>query len=180
MEPDRKREVVNVCLDHFIEKGLSETSTRSLSRALKLQNAGLYYYFETKDDAVIQCAEEAIIRLEHALIPPALKDIQEPELLMKQLQVCVDEMAPTMRFLVSVCTSDRYRESVKPLLARLANDFGLYVKKVAEILECKPEEVEPYVYIVINAATNYMIFSEVSLVGPLMQYFKKNIDEMKK
>lgn len=36
MEPDRKKEVINVCLDHFIEKGLSETSTRSLSSALKI------------------------------------------------------------------------------------------------------------------------------------------------
>ena len=58
MEPDRKKEVINVCLDHFIEKGLSETSTRSLSGALKLQNAGLYYYFSSKDEAVILCAKK--------------------------------------------------------------------------------------------------------------------------
>lgn len=62
MVPDRKKEVINVCLDHFIEKGLSETSTRSLSSALQLQNAGLYYYFENKDEAIILCAEEAAIR----------------------------------------------------------------------------------------------------------------------
>lgn len=63
MEPDRKKEVINVCLDHFIEKGLSETSTRSLSGALKLQNAGLYYYFSSQEEAVILCAEEAVLPL---------------------------------------------------------------------------------------------------------------------
>lgn len=59
MENDRKKEVINVCLDHFIANGL-EISTRSLSEALKLQNTGLYYYFESKDEAVILCAEEAV------------------------------------------------------------------------------------------------------------------------
>lgn len=179
MVPDRKREVINVCLDHFIEKGLSETSTRSLSSALKLQNAGLYYYFESKDDAVIQCAEEALTRLEHALIPPALKDIQEPELMMEQLQLHIEEMAPTMRFFVSVCTSDRYRENVRPLLKGLANRIDLYVKQVAETIECNPEEVALYVYIAISAATNYMVFSEISLVAPQMLFFKNSIEGLK-
>lgn len=48
MENDRQKEVINICLDHFIENGLYEVSTRSLSRALKLQNAGLYYYLQAK------------------------------------------------------------------------------------------------------------------------------------
>ena len=120
MVPDRKKEVINVCLDHFIEKGLSETSTRSLSSALQLQNAGLYYYFENKDQAVILCAEEAALRLENALIPSAIKNINNPDVMMKQLQLNADEMAPTMRFLVSVCVSERYRESMKPVLDKLA------------------------------------------------------------
>ncbi len=67
MENNRKKEVINICLDHFISHGL-ETSTRSLSKALKLQNAGLYYYFESKDEAVILCAEAAALRLETNLI----------------------------------------------------------------------------------------------------------------
>ena len=103
MEPDRKKEVINVCLDHFIEKGLSETSTRSLSGALKLQNAGLYDYFSRKDEAVILCAEEAALRLENALLLPALKDLSNPDLMVNRLQSRADEMAPTMRFLASVC-----------------------------------------------------------------------------
>lgn len=59
VENDRKKEFINVYLDHFIANGL-EISTRSLSEALILQNAGLYYYFESKDEAVIMCAEEAV------------------------------------------------------------------------------------------------------------------------
>lgn len=41
MLEERKKEVIDICLDCFIKNGLYETTTRDLSKALKLQNAGL-------------------------------------------------------------------------------------------------------------------------------------------
>lgn len=175
MEIDRKKEVVNICLDLFIEKGLTATSTRNLSSALKLQNAGLYYYFESKDEAVIACAEEAALRLENALIPGALRDIGDPDIMMKRLQSRADEMAPTMRFLVTVCASSQYKDKMKPALDRLTDRYGHYADQVAKKLNCNKEDIEPYVYLVITAVANYMIFAEDSLVAPQMQIAKEAI-----
>lgn len=62
---DRRKEILNVCLDTFINKGLSETTVRDLSTALKLQSGGIYYWFKDKDEAVVACAEEAALRLEN-------------------------------------------------------------------------------------------------------------------
>lgn len=50
---DRRKEILNVCLDTFINKGLSETTVRDLSTALKLQSGGIYYWFKDKDEAVL-------------------------------------------------------------------------------------------------------------------------------
>lgn len=166
MEVDHKKEVINICLDHLIKKGLSETSTRSLSAALKLQNAGLYYYFSSKDEAIIQCAEEAARRLEVALVPPAIRDMCDPDLMMKRLQTKAEEMAPTMKFLVSVCTSKRYQEKMKPVLSGLAKRYDYYANNVAEELHCEKEVVEPYVYMMIIAMVNYMIFAEDAFIAP--------------
>lgn len=178
MEIDRKKEVINVCLDHFIEKGLSETSTRSLSSALKLQSGGLYYYFSNKDEAVILCAEEAVIRLENALITPALRDIGNPDLMMKRLQSRADEMAHTMRFLASVCTSKRYKDSVKPVLDRLAERYEHYAELVAKKLSCSLGEIEPYVFMTITAVANYMIFAEDGIIAPQMKLVKSAINNI--
>ena len=84
---DRRKEILNVCLDTFINKGLSETTVRDLSTALKLQSGGIYYWFKDKDEAVVACAEEAALRLENSLIFPALKDIKDPDKMMKRLKV---------------------------------------------------------------------------------------------
>lgn len=176
MEIDRKKEVVNICLDLFIEKGLTATSTRNLSSALKLQNAGLYYYFESKDEAVIACAEEAALRLENSLIPGALREIHDPDIMMKRLQSRADEMAPTMRFLVTVCASKQYKDKMKPALDRLAERYDHHAEQVAKKLNCTKEDVEPYVYMVITAVANYMIFSEDSLISPQMKIVKSAIE----
>lgn len=179
MEVDRRKEVINICLDLFIEKGLTTTSTRDLSSALKLQNAGLYYYFESKDEAVIACAEEAAIRLESALIPRAIRDIGNPDIMMKRLQSRADEMAPTMRFLVTVCASKQYKDKMKPALNRLPERYRYYAEQVAEKLNCNKNDVEPYVYLVITAVTNYMIFSEDSLVAPQMKIAKEELRRLR-
>ncbi len=166
MSGERRTEVINICLDHFIEQGLFETSTRSLSKALKLQSGGLYNHFSSKDEAVIVCAEQAAIRLEDTLISPAMRDMGDPDRMMRRLRSRADEMAPTMRFLVSVCSSDRYKDDMKPVLDRLAKRYEHYTEKAAEKLGCTKEDVEPYVYLTITAVSNYMIFAEDKYIYP--------------
>ncbi len=175
MEQERKKEVVNICLNHFIQKGLSETSTRSLSSALKLQNAGLYYYFKTKDEAVLLCAEEAALRLENALIVPAIKEIMNPDLMFKRLKAMADKMAPTMKFLVSVCSDNKYKDGMKPILDRLTERYDYYAGVVAQKLKCEKLDIEPYVYITITAVSNYMVFCEDEFIVPQMKLVKNAI-----
>ncbi len=178
MESDRKKEVINICLDHFIENGLTDTSTRSLSGALQLQNAGLYYYFATKDEVVVVCAEEAARRIENALIPSALNEINDPDLMMHNLQKRADEMAATMRFLVSVCSNKRYIESVRPVLDRLAQRYEYYAEQVAKRLGCSKDTILPHVYMLVTAVANYMIFGDDTFIAPQMQLMKEEIKRL--
>lgn len=175
MEMDRKKEVINICLDHFIENGLYETSTRSLSKALKLQSAGLYYYFTSKDEAVIQCATEAAIRIENALILPAIHDLDDPDYMMKRLQSRADEMAPAMRFLVTVSSSKRYREEIRPVIDGMGRRYLYYTEIASKKLNCDKEEIEPYMFMTISAVVNYMIFGETSLAIPQLEIVKDKI-----
>ena len=69
----------------FVTKGLSEASTRDLAKALKLQNAGLYYYFHSKFDAVVACFEEALSRLEINVVLPSFIDLDNPDKLVHNL-----------------------------------------------------------------------------------------------
>lgn len=175
MEMEKKQKVINICLDYFVKQGFYETSTRGLSRALKLQNSGLYYYFKNKDEAVILCAQEASIRVEKALIEPTIHDMADPDNMMKRLRLRADEMAPTMRFLSAVNSCDRYKEQIGPVVEGMLKRYDEYTGQIAERLSCDKEEVRPYVYMTIAAVMNYMIFGSVDFVMPQIQVVKDKI-----
>ena len=179
MGKDRKKEIVELCLDLFIEKGLYETSTRDLSKAMNLQNAGLYYYFSSKDEVVISCAEEAAIRLENELICPAIVEMDNPDKMVSHLKKTADVLSPLMQFLSSVCSTPKYREFARPLVDKLSLRYKLYAKKFANKLECDLREIEPYVYIGITAVSNYMIFGDDSYIIPQMNLIKQVINRIK-
>ena len=51
----KRQEVVGVCLDCFVEKGLTVATTKDLCTAAKLQNGGIYYYFSQRGNRSCLC-----------------------------------------------------------------------------------------------------------------------------
>lgn len=172
---EKRREIIGVCLDCFVEKGLTVATTKDLCTAAKLQNGGIYYYFSTKEEIVLACAEEAISRIEKSAFDVVFEDISDIKSMMNHLGELADKMSPTMRFLVSVCVSREYGEKAKPSLIRLAKRYPYYTRRIAEILGCSDEEVEPLVHLSILAVNNYMIFAERALFGPQIEAVKKEL-----
>lgn len=175
---ERRKSVVAACLDTFVNKGLFDTTSRDLSSALQLQSGGLYYYFKSKDDVVIACAEEAALRLENELILPALKQLDDLDGMMKSLRQRADAMAPTMRFLTHVATSEKYKDKMRPVLDALSERYKKYAVRFAEHIGCDAELVEPYVYMCITAVANYMIFTEDSYIYPQINLIKKAVKKI--
>ena len=81
---EKRQELVGVCLDCFVEKGLTVATTKDLCKAAKLQNGGIYYYFSTKEEIVLACAEEAISRIEKAAFAIVLEDDKDPSVVIEE------------------------------------------------------------------------------------------------
>lgn len=171
----KRRELLSLCLDCLIEKGLTAATTKDLCSAAQLQNGGIYYYFTSKEEIVLACAEEAINRIEQAALDVVFEDLNDIRHMMKHLGSMADQMSPTMRFLVSVCVSQEYGEKVKPSLVRLAARYPYYTRRIARLLGCSESEVEPFVHLSILAINNYMIFAERALFDPQIEAAKNGL-----
>lgn len=171
---EKQREVILTCLDVFTTKGLINTTSRDLSAALNLQNAGIYYYFKSKDDLVVACAEEAAMQLERVLIP-LQEDLNDLDSVTKTLQKKCDLMAPKMKFLAQTFTVDKYRKQLKPLLDAMSQRYREYAEAFAERFGREVDEVAPYIYMGITAATDYMIFGDASYIKPQFDLLKKHL-----
>lgn len=173
---DRKREIIKICLDVFTTKGLLNTTSRDLSAALNLQNAGIYYYFKSKDELVVACAEEAAFQLETQLIMPLRTELTNPNEAMKNLQLKCDKLAPKMKFLAQAFTVEKYHKKLFPFLTAMSERYKNYAQTFADILGRNVTELEPYVYMGITAATNYMIFGENSYIKPQFDLIKTQLN----
>ena len=179
MNNERKKEIVDICLDCFIKNGIN-ASTRTLSSAINMQSGGVYYYFKSKTELITSCAEKAIERIENRAFGFALKNISDIEKMLDSLGDIANELSPTMRFLVSVCVSEEYGDLIKPELSRLAKRYVDYTKRIAELLEVSEDTVRPYVHLCILALNNYMIFSERALFDPQIEAAKSAFSNIKK
>ena len=104
-----------------------------------------------------------------------MRELPDPDGLMKRLRSRADEMAPTMRFFVSVCVSEQYKDDMKPALDRLSKRYETYASKFAEKLKCDINVIAPYMYMGITAVTNYMIFNEEAYILPQMKLIKEQL-----
>lgn len=159
-ERGRRREIVDACLRKFIEKGLYETTSRDLTDALNMRPSALYYHFKSKDDAVLECAEAAAIRLEEALILPVLHRMDQADSMTEQPGEDSEELRAMIRFVAQVCTANKYREQMQPVLDRLREREAAYCEKFAKKLGCTQEELAPWFFAVTAATQSYMIFGE--------------------
>ncbi len=178
--PERKKEIIDVCLQTFMKNGLAHTSTKMLCKALNMHTGGIFYYFPTKDEIVIACAEEAKERIERDLFGGAINDVECPEKLINDLYERATEMRPLMKFFVSVCSTAKYDHAVQPSLDKLSVRYKAYTEQFAERLGTTPEAVAPYVYIVINTMLSYMLFGKKNFVAPQLELVRNVLNEMLK
>ncbi len=175
-DSSEKREMaIAACLDQFVKKGLYETTSRDLSKALKLQAGGMYYYFSTKDEAVLVCAEEAAFLLEKYLINQAITQLHNPDAMLDELLDRAGKLSHMMKFLAQVCSVPKYKEGMKPALDRLNKRYKSYAEQVSKLLNCDTQELEPYFYVCVSAIANYMIFDELKNAVPQINLVKQAI-----
>lgn len=175
---ERKKKVISMCLDRFIAQGLSETTVRDLGDAAQLKAAGIYWYFGSKDDAVLSCAEEASLRLENNMLAPVIREVTKPDYMIKRLYSRAKDMAPTMRFLAQVCSTPKYSQSMEGTLRSFTNRCDSYSSKIASRLGCKARDVEPYLLMGISAFTNYMIFGDQYYISHQVKMIEKALNEL--
>lgn len=171
----KRNSVINVCLEQFVDKGLYGTTSRDLSKALNLQSAGMYSYFENKDGAIVACAEQAAIKLEQQMFNVAFECLKTPGRDFAPVKALAKELSPMMRFFTQVCSTDKYEEQMRPILNKLSHRYESYVDGVAEITSLPIEKAQLLVFIGVTAIANYMVYQEDAYIDPLLSMIEKEL-----
>ena len=178
--PERRAEVIDACTKCFLEKGLGETSVRDLSDSIHLRVAGIYSYFENKDDAVRVCAEKAAMDVEKSMLLYAVQHIQaEPKTLLSDLFGLADDNASLLRFYTQVVTSPRYADVMAPFREKFSDRITYYITRCAEKLGVMDSELSPMFRMGVSAYSHYMIYgrkSDIEMQVKLLTEYLENLE----
>jgi AcrR family transcriptional regulator len=75
---DRAQEIYLLAAQLFVEKGVGSTSLSDIARALNITKAGLYYYFESKQELLYRIVELGLDNVKNEVLDPA-REIADPE-----------------------------------------------------------------------------------------------------
>ncbi|HEY8559845.1 MAG TPA: TetR/AcrR family transcriptional regulator [Pyrinomonadaceae bacterium] len=75
---DRAQELYLLAAQLFVERGVESTSLSDIATALNMTKAGLYYYFESKQELLYRIVELGLDNVKDEVLDPARK-IEEPE-----------------------------------------------------------------------------------------------------
>jgi len=75
---DRTQEIYLLAAQLFVEKGVESTSLSDIANALNITKAGLYYYFESKQELVYRIVELGLDNVKNAVLDPA-REIEDAE-----------------------------------------------------------------------------------------------------
>jgi AcrR family transcriptional regulator len=70
---DRTQEIYLLAAQLFVEKGVESTSLSDIANALNITKAGLYYYFESKQELVYRIVELGLDNVKNEVLDPARK-----------------------------------------------------------------------------------------------------------
>lgn len=75
---DRAQEIYLLAAQLFVEKGVGSTSLSDIAKALSITKAGLYYYFESKQELLYRIVELGLDNVKEGVLDPA-REIADPE-----------------------------------------------------------------------------------------------------
>src|SRR6186713_1041231 len=84
--PTRRAEICRTAAQIFRERGYDATSVSDIARALGITKAGLYHYFESKEELLFEITAYGLDRVRDEVIAPA-RGLRDPEERLRQLVI---------------------------------------------------------------------------------------------
>lgn len=180
----RKRKVLDVARQLFIEKGFKETSIMDIIQGAQISKGTFYNYFPSKNDCLIailrESREETSIRRHELIFGQDIKDI---DILAKQIAVLmqINREQNLMRIFESVSNSQD--ESLRmALMSHHLQELEWLAKRLVEVygdeISIMSYECAIQVFAMIQHTLRILIFAEDRYVEPeaIIKMSLRNID----
>lgn len=160
-ERDVKKDIVlEKCFLCMTEKGIEGISVKDFSEATGMSASSLYYWFEDKDEIVMDAVEWGLDKHVNDIFDFAFKHIDDLDELGKGIIKIAKDKKKEFRLIFQIATSPQYGDHVRELADKLENVYKKYTEVLSEKLTIPFENLYPYVNLVVSVFVDCVIWDD--------------------
>jgi AcrR family transcriptional regulator len=159
--PQRARELLEICFQVFCENGLENTGMQKLAEACGLTKAGLIYYFGSKDELVVQATAHCMAKVEDDFMARAPENFADIERFLREMPYITAELhGAKYRFMYQVYASPKYREYGREFFRGVGTRYHKYAQLLSGKLQLPADYIQGMTYLFVRACVHYALFED--------------------
>ena len=158
---ERKKEFLEKCFDVCCRNGLENTTLLMLSQACGVTNATLLYYFETKDNIIIEATAYCMAKVEDEFMERAPEDYGDIERFLDEMPYITANLhGEKYRFMYQVYASPKYHEHGIEFFQGVNVRYRRYAEMLSEKLGMPADIVQGMTYLFVRACVHFALFED--------------------
>ena len=155
--PQRRTAFLETCFDTFCENGLENTSLKMLADACGVTNGSLLYYFESKDNLVIEATAHCMAKVEDDFMAQAPTSFADIERFLREMPYLTAKLhGAKYRFMYQVYAREYGKEFFKGVNIRYHN----YAELLSGKLGMPTDFIQGMTYLFVRACVHYALFED--------------------
>lgn len=159
--PERRVAFLETCFEVFCKNGLENTSLKMLAEACGVTNGNLLYYFDSKDNIVIESTAHCMAKVENDFMARAPRSFEDIERFLREMPYITAQLhGGKYRFMYQVYASPRYREHGIEFFRGVNVRYHQYAELLSSKLGMPVDFIQGMIYIFVRACVHYAMFED--------------------
>ena len=177
----KKQEIILATWEYLLRTGLANASIGDLCRETRISQSSLYYWFENKDEIWISAGKYGLSKIVDALLMFTLKHTGQIKDYFDNLLPEVKKYKAELRCVIQITVSPVYGERMRQTMKSFNLSYANFAKKLVDIFDCTYEQAEIFIYSVLSAIVDYVVWDDGEktqmLLNNLYERVKMSIDK---
>lgn len=157
----RRTELLEICFDTFCKYGLENTGMKKLAEACEITNGALIYYFESKDNLIIESTAYCMAKVEDDFMANAPTGFEDIERFLREMPYLTAKLhGAKYRFMYQVYASPKYREHGKEFFKGVNVRYHEYAVLLSQKLGMPADFIQGMTYLFVRACVHYALFED--------------------
>ena len=156
----KKNEILEKTWNYLLRTGIYDASIGELCKEEKISQSSLYYWFKNKDDIWISAGKYGLQNVVESMFSHTLAHTSDMENYFKNLLDNVDPYKHDLRLAIQLTTSPVFGERMRLKAKDFYSIYENFGAKLLEIFDASPESVEIFIYTVLMAIVDYVVWDD--------------------